>query len=290
MNARQPRLAEVIRGSALLRNSRHAKSLGQHFLTDPSLLARIVEAAGPLENQAVLEIGPGPGGLTREILKRGPYCLVAVEKDPSCVEALRPLAEEYSGTLFLQTADILTVDLADICQLADERPLCVIANLPYNVGTEILLKLLRHIHRLSSLTLMFQREVVDRILAPYGTKEYGRLSVLAQVLTTGRRVMTLPPGAFTPPPKVFSSVIHLTPKADVDMSLLPFLDRVTKVAFQSRRKMLRHSLLSLWSKEQLETTLGRCHISSERRPETLSLTEFLELATCLREALDARRR
>lgn len=200
-NVHLPRLAEVIRDSSLLRDQRRAKSLGQHFLTDPSILSRIVDLAGPLEGKAVLEIGSGPGGLTREILKRNPSHLIAVEKDPDCWTALKPLLDAYPSIHYLFIGvDFLQLDVSSLL-LSPNRPWHVIANLPYNVGTEILIRLLRKIHHFAAFTLMFQKEVAERILAPCGTKEYGRLSVLVQHLTTGRRVMTLPPGAFTPPRK-----------------------------------------------------------------------------------------
>lgn len=281
-NVHLSRLAEVIRDSSLLRDQRRAKSLGQHFLTDPSILSRIVDLAGPLKDQTVLEIGPGPGGLTREILKRSPFHLIAVEKDPNCWTALKPLLDAYSSIpCSIINGDFLQLNISSLL-LSPDRPLHVIANLPYNVGTEILIRLLRKIKHFAAFTLMFQKEVAERIFAPCGTKDYGRLSVLVQYLTTGRRVMTLPPGAFTPPPKVFSSVIHLVPKSDVDRSLTPYLEKVTEAVFQVRRKMLRQSLLSLWPKDELGKVLNRCKIEAERRPETLSVAEFEALATQLR--------
>lgn len=272
---------QTIRDHALLKNRAHSKSLGQHFLTDPRILQRIVDAAGEIDGTDVLEIGPGPGGLTREILKRSPAHLIALEKDPACVVALQELTEEYPA-LRLKNTDAVTFDYAALQgEEAPERPLKVIANLPYNVGTAILLNILSALPALPSLrslTLMFQKEVADRILAPVGASNYGRLSVLAQYWTQGQKIMTLAPGAFTPPPKVHSAVIHLTPQEGTSRPLAEALGKVTQVAFQERRKMLRKSLLALWPKEALEAILETLGIAGERRPETLSVEEFVALA------------
>lgn len=267
---------QTIRDHGLLKDRRHSKSLGQHFLTDPRILARIVDAAGDLFGRTVVEIGPGPGGLTREILRRNPACLIAIEKDPACVEALSEWAAQDSRLRLVQ-ADAVTFDYAALPQ---DGGLKVISNLPYNVGTPILLKLLNALPTLTgleNLTLMFQKEVAERILARCGTSPYGRLSVLAQFWTQGEKILTLAPGAFTPPPKVQSMVIRLTPRR-ADPTLAPKLEIVTKAAFGERRKMLRKSLAGLGSKEQVSNLLVRLGIDESRRPETLPVDAFVELA------------
>lgn len=271
--------SQTIRDHGLLQNRSRSKSLGQHFLTDPRILKRIVEAAGDLSGRTVLEIGPGPGGLTREILKRNPSRLVAIEKDPACVAALAALKVQ-SPALKLIEADATTFDYSHLPQ---ENKIKIISNLPYNVGTLILLKLLEALPAFSyleSFTLMFQKEVAEHILAKCGTPAYGRLSVLVQYWMQGEKILTLAPGAFTPPPKVQSTVIRLTPKRG-DLVLAQRLAKVTKVAFGERRKMLRKSLLRLWPKEKLSEIFSNLGIDAERRPETLSVDLFAKLAQFL---------
>lgn len=276
-------ISDVIRTHALLRNQTHSKSLGQHFLTDPKILARIVDAAEPLAGRVVLEVGPGPGGLTREILRRNPARVIAVEKDSQCVEALQDLVAQNSNLTVLER-DMLTVDFDELLQLSGGEPFIVISNLPYNVGTEILIRCLHNLQHMISLTLMFQKEVSNRLLAPFGTKEYGRLSVFVQSLSMIRRVMSLPPGAFTPPPRVDSTVVHLVPKPDVDVSLIPWVECVTQVAFQGRRKMVHKSLRTLWPDEsRLRDVLRRCEVDPTRRPEALSVKNYQALARVARD-------
>lgn len=268
--------SQTIRDHRLLRDRPYSKSLGQHFLTDPRILARIVDVAGPLSGRTIVEIGPGPGGLTREILRREPARLVALEKDPGCVEALGELAAQ-NPTLKLVEADATTFDYAS---LPHDGSIKIIANLPYNVGTPILLKILGALPalpQLENLILMFQKEVADRILAKVGTPAYGRLSVLAQFWMQGEKILTLAPGAFTPPPKVQSTVIRLIPRKERP-PLAWQLETVTKAAFGERRKMLRKSLLSLWSKEKLVEIFSVLDIKAEQRPENLSVEQFVELA------------
>lgn len=273
-------IGAIIRENTLLRDRARAKTLGQNFLTDPTILRRIVQAAGSLEEQAVLEIGPGPGGLTREILRGRPARFVAVEKDPHCVEALTPLASQYPEWTLVE-GDMLTLDLEQVWSLSGGKRWHIIANLPYNVGTEILIRLLQEIGHLEGLTLMFQKEVADRLVASRGSSDYSRLSVLTQAFTRVRRVMTLPPGAFIPPPKVFSTVVHLTPRRETNLALWAPLDRVLRAAFQSKRKMIRHSLQAVWPGSALLDVLGCCGLRPESRPEDLSVDDFLHLAQCL---------
>ncbi len=247
------------------------KGLGQHFLLDLNLTKRIAAQAGDLSGVTVFEIGPGPGGLTRALLGCNAKKIIALEKDARCVLALAPLVERSAGRLEVVEADALKADLVAMAA----APRAVVANLPYNVGTPLLISWLRQMGEFQSLTLMFQAEVVDRLLAKVGTKAYGRLSVITQFCCEGRRAMTLPARAFTPPPKIDSAVVHLTPRknkpADVAFETL---ERVTAAAFGQRRKMLRASLKPLGG----EALLAKAGIDPMRRAEDLSLAEFEELA------------
>jgi len=255
------------------------RALGQNFLLDLNLTARIARAGGPLAGATVLEIGPGPGGLTRALLMEGAARVVAVERDRRCLPALAEIAAAYPGRLEVIEGDALTVDLAP--HLPAEGPLRICANLPYNVGTEILLRWLTGPEWppwWASATLMFQREVAERIVAPPGSKAYGRLGVLAGWRSDARILFDVSPSAFTPPPKVTSSVVRLEPKALAPGDdLAPrLIERVTAAAFGQRRKMLRQSLRGLGGDAQ--AILAVAGIEPERRAETLSIAEFLALA------------
>ena len=250
---------------------RTRKSLGQHFLCDLNLTRRIAEAAGDLSGCAVFEIGSGPGGLTRALVESNAARVIAVEKDPRCVAALEDLVAASQGKLQIIAGDALKTDLASLAPV----PRAIVANLPYNIGTELLLGWLRDIAAYQSLTLMFQSEVVDRLCAVPGRKAYGRLSIIAQFCCTVHRVLDVPAAAFTPPPKVDSAVAHLTPRPDrprdVDFAMM---EKVTAFAFGQRRKMLRSSLKPLGGEELLR----RAGIDPTLRAETLSLTQFETLA------------
>jgi 16S rRNA (adenine1518-N6/adenine1519-N6)-dimethyltransferase len=251
------------------------KRLGQHFLFDPGILRRITEAAGPLAGERVLEVGPGPGGLTRAILAAGPARLVAIDADPRSVEALRPLEADSGGRLELRLGDALAYDAAAI-----GPPVTVIANLPYNVGTELLVRWLGRLDLFRCLVLMFQREVALRLVARPATADYGRLAVLAQTLCRVERLFDLPPGAFKPPPRVWSTVVRLTPRADrPDAGQTARLERVTRAAFGQRRKMLRSSLASLGCDPA--DLLHQAGIDPTRRAETLDLEDYARLAIAL---------
>ncbi len=236
-----PPLREVIAEHGLTAR----KSLGQNFLLDLNLTAKIARQAGDLTQADVLEIGPGPGGLTRGLLASGARKVLAIEKDSRCIPALNEIADAYPGKLQVIEGDALEIDpLAHLSQ-----PIRIVANLPYNVGTELLVRWLTPPTWppfWQSLTLMFQREVAERIVAQPGSKAYGRLAVLAQWRAEARIVMSLPPGAFTPPPKVSSAVVHLTalpePRYPADATVL---SRVVAAAFNQRRKMLRAALKGL---------------------------------------------
>ncbi|MEM9317481.1 MAG: 16S rRNA (adenine(1518)-N(6)/adenine(1519)-N(6))-dimethyltransferase RsmA [Pseudomonadota bacterium] len=274
MNAidKLPPLREVIAAHGL----RAEKSLGQNFILDLNLTAKIARAAGDLSNTDVLEVGPGPGGLTRGLLAEGARRVVAIEKDRRCLPALAEIAAAYPGQLTVIEGDALAVDWA----AEVTPPLRVVANLPYNVGTELLVRWLTPTTwppLWQSLTLMFQREVAERIVAPPGSKSYGRLAVLAAWRTQARIVMSLPPEAFTPPPKVRSAVVHFdalpAPRFAADADIL---QRVVAMAFNQRRKMLRSSLKGL--DPNIEEKLEGAGISPTQRAEEIGLDQFCALA------------
>jgi 16S rRNA (adenine1518-N6/adenine1519-N6)-dimethyltransferase len=252
------------------------KALGQNFLLDLNLTARIARAAGDLTGADVLEVGPGPGGLTRGLLAEGARQVLAIEKDSRCLPALEEISEAYPGRLSVLNADALEVDpLAHLVP-----PIKVVANLPYNVGTELLVRWLTPKDwppAWESLTLMFQKEVAERIVAQAGDKAYGRLALLAQWRTDARIVLTLPPEAFSPPPKVHSAVVHLkaleTPRFPADAKVL---ERVVAMAFNQRRKMLRAALKGLTP--DLEDKLIAAGIKPTDRAETVDLERFCALA------------
>ncbi len=252
------------------------KALGQNFLLDLNLTARIARAAGDLTGTDVLEVGPGPGGLTRGLLAEGARQVLAIEKDSRCLPALEEISEAYPGRLSVLNADALEVDpLAHLVP-----PIKIVANLPYNVGTELLVRWLTPREwppAWESLTLMFQKEVAERIVAKAGDKAYGRLALLAQWRTDARIVLTLPPEAFSPPPKVHSAVVHLkaleTPRFPADAKVL---ERVVAMAFNQRRKMLRAALKGLTP--DLEDKLIAADIKPTDRAETVDLERFCALA------------
>ncbi len=246
------------------------KSFGQHFLLDLNVTRKIVRFAGPFEGRAVIEVGPGPGGLTRALLESDAGPVVLVEKDPRFIPLLSEL-DDGSGRLRIVEADALKVNEAVLV----DGPAHLVSNLPYNVGTALLIKWLTGPWLPHALTLMFQKEVAERIVAAPGDEAYGRLAVVSQAVCETRLVMHLPAAAFTPPPKVASAVVHLVPKADrPDRELLKALERVTAAAFGQRRKMLRSSLKPLGGAALCEAA----GISPEDRAEVIDLAGFLRLA------------
>lgn len=252
-----------------------SKSLGQNFILDRQLLARIAAIPGSLKGQRVYEVGPGPGGLTRALLDTG-ASVVAVERDRRCIPALNELQQEFGDRLEIIEADALKIDEA---ALAGEGA-HVVANLPYNVGTALLLKWLGGDWPpwWASLTLMFQKEVAERIVARPGGDAYGRLSVAAQWRSRPRIAMNVSRSVFVPPPKVTSAVVHIVPTGqpeDVDPALI---ERLTEAAFGQRRKMLRSSLKSMPGALDAAQALG---IETQRRAETLSVEEWVKLARAL---------
>lgn len=267
-----PPLREVIRAHDLVAK----KQLGQNFLLDLNLTAKIARSAGDLSACDVLEVGPGPGGLTRGLLVEGARRVLAVEKDPRCMPALAEIAAAYPGRLEVINGDALEVDaLAHLT-----APVRIIANLPYNVGTELLIRWLTPKvwpPFWDSLTLMFQKEVAERIVAKPRTEHYGRLALLAQWRCDAKIVLVLPPEAFTPAPKVHSAVVHLTrlaePRYPADEAVL---NRITTMAFNQRRKMLRSSLKGMGP--EIEAQLVAAGIEPTARAEEISLEKFCALA------------
>jgi 16S rRNA (adenine1518-N6/adenine1519-N6)-dimethyltransferase len=252
-----------------------SKALGQNFILDRKLLARIAAIPGPLAGQTVYEVGPGPGGLTHALLDAGAR-VYAVERDRRCLPALAELQSVFPGKLDVVDADAMQID---------ERALAgngahVVSNLPYNVGTALLLRWMRGPWPpwWRSLTLMFQKEVADRIVAAPGSKDYGRLSILSQWRSHARIAMNVNRAAFVPPPKVASAVVHIEPTAAPDGVTQEVLERLTEAAFGQRRKMLRQSLKSV---PGALAALGTLDIDPERRAETLRVDEFVALAKML---------
>lgn len=258
------------------------KSLGQNFLLDLNLTAKIARQAGDLTGCDVLEIGPGPGGLTRGLLAEGARRVLAIEKDTRCLPALQEIADAYTGRFEVINGDALEIDPLEHLT----PPIRVAANLPYNVGTELLVRWLTPKEWppfWESLTLMFQREVAERIVAQPGSKAYGRLALLAQWRADARIVLSLPPGAFTPPPKVSSAVVHLDalpePRFPANAAIL---SRVVAAAFNQRRKMLRASLKGI--SPDIEAHLTAAGIPPTERAEQVSLEAFCALARELAKA------
>ena len=252
------------------------KSLGQNFLLDLNLTSKISRLAGDISDHDVLEVGPGPGGLTRGLLAAGARRIVALEKDPRCMPALAQIAAAYPGRLDIFNADALGFDMRGRLT----GPVRVVANLPYNVGTELLVRWLTPKDWppfWSTLTLMFQKEVAERIIATPGTKAYGRLGILAQWKSTPSVVMELPPEAFTPPPKVHSAVVHLEALAEPRFPApAGLLSSTVAMAFNQRRKMLRSSLKS--AAPDIETALRDVGLEPTARAEEISLEGFCALA------------
>ena len=252
------------------------KALGQNFLFDLNLTAKVARAADDLAGVTVIEVGPGPGGLTRALLAAGAERVIAIERDERCLAALEEIAAHWPNRLDIVAGDALKTDFSALSASGRTK---IVANLPYNIGTELLIGWLTGPWPpfYESLTLMFQREVAERIVAGPGDDAYGRLGVLAGWRTQARIVFDISPQAFSPPPKVWSSVVSITPRAEPLPCELRKLERVTQAAFGQRRKMLRQSLKALGG----EALLGRIGIDPTRRAETLSVAEFVSLANAL---------
>jgi len=267
-----PPLREVIAAHGLAPR----KALGQNFLFDLNLTRRIARAGGPLPGSNVVEVGAGPGGLTRALLLEGADRVTAIERDSRALPALAEVAEAAEGRLEIVDADALAFDFGS---LASDRPVRIVANLPYNIGTPLLtgwLSVEPWPPWWASLTLMFQREVAERIVAGPGGKAYGRLAVLAQWRTRPRLLFEVPARAFVPPPKVTSAVVRLEPRPDAEALPVAAVEAVTAAAFGQRRKMLRSSLRSLWPDP--EPYLARAGLDPTARAEQIPVTGFLALA------------
>jgi len=268
-----PPLREVIAQHGLAAK----KALGQNFLFDLNLTRRIARAAGPLEGFTVIEIGPGPGGLTRALLMEGATNVIAIERDDRALAALADISAAYPGKLTVIPGDALEMDYA---KLAAGTPTKIVANLPYNIATPLLIGWIAGAEWppfYESLTLMFQKEVAERIVAKPGGKDFGRLSVLCQYRATAKKLFDVNRSAFTPPPKVTSSIVQLIPKQKPEPECrLALLERVTAAAFGQRRKMLRASLKSLLPEP--EALLNELGINPELRAEQLPVEAFARLA------------
>ncbi|MBS8259158.1 16S rRNA (adenine(1518)-N(6)/adenine(1519)-N(6))-dimethyltransferase RsmA [Roseibium polysiphoniae] len=272
-----PPLREVIATHSL--DAR--KSLGQNFLLDLNLTSRIARAAAPLDDCTILEIGPGPGGLTRALLAAGAKRVIAIEKDTRCLPALSEISSYYAGRLEVIEGDALKIDPV---ALAGGDKIKIVANLPYNVGTQLLLNWITTEDWppfWTSLTLMFQKEVGERIVAQPGSKVYGRLAVLAGWRTTGGMLFDLNPKAFTPPPKVTSTVVQLMPREEPFACSRKMLEKVTAAAFGQRRKMLRASLKSLGG--PADDLIEAAGLTPTARAEEIDVEGFVRLANCYAE-------
>ena len=264
-----PPLREIIAQHDL----RASKKLGQNFLLDLNITDKIVRQAGDLTGVNVVEIGPGPGGLTRSLLMAGAQSVTAIEFDPRAVAALQSLQDAAQGRLRVIEGDAMVIDPLEVA----DAPRMIVANLPYNIATPLLVRWLAHIHAdpgaYQGMALMFQREVADRICAAPGAKAYGRLGVLSQWLCDAHRVVDLPPGAFTPPPKVSSAVVRFVPKAaQEDRAPFSVMEKITAAAFGQRRKMIRSSL------KLYADALAECGIDDTQRAEELSVSDYDRLS------------
>jgi 16S rRNA (adenine1518-N6/adenine1519-N6)-dimethyltransferase len=262
-----PPLREVIETYGL----KATKALGQNFLCDLNLTGKIARTAGDLSNCTVYEIGPGPGGLTRALLMNGAKKVIAVERDPRCLPALADIAAAYPGRLEVIEGDALNFDPRTVTS----EPIKIVANLPYNIATPLLIGWLKAGYA-ESMTLMFQKEVAERIVATEQDKPYGRLSVLCGVLSTAKHAFDINPANFVPPPKIWSSVVHFTPKPAPPPEILKALEQITHDAFGQRRKMLRQSLKAFG-----KDLLVNAEINPELRAENISIDGFMRMAEVL---------
>jgi 16S rRNA (adenine1518-N6/adenine1519-N6)-dimethyltransferase len=254
------------------------RALGQNFLFDLNLTQKIARAAGKIDEGTVIEVGPGPGGLTRGLLAEGAGKVIAVERDARALPALQEIAVRYPDRLQVIEADALTVDAATL----GENPRRIVANLPYNVATPLLLKWLEQAERFAAMTLMFQKEVADRLTATPRTKDYGRLSIVTQWRCQVKQLFDIPPRAFVPPPKVTSTVVQLIPYPQPAYPADPRdLEAVAEAGFGQRRKMLRQSLKTL--PVEVNALLDRANVRDTARAEELSIEEFCQLARAFAE-------
>ncbi len=257
------------------------KSLGQNFLLDSNITNKIINTSLQKQGLAsfvgynICEVGPGPGGLTRSILEQNPDSLTVIEMDNRCIKIMEELKEHYQTNFTIINNDALKVDISSTCN----KPCQIISNLPYNVSVPLLIGWLKNIKKYCALTLMFQKEVADRILSSTKSKDYGRISVLAQLTCNIERLVNLSPECFTPAPKIWSSVLLFSPKAEeIDAKLLSTVEKITTTAFGQRRKMLRQSLKSM---PEVLLACNNLEIPTTLRAEELAPNQYLELAKAI---------
>ena len=257
------------------------KSLGQNFLLDFNITRRIISHEKSLEDFIVLEIGPGPGGLSWAILEKNPKLLIMIEKDKDFIDHLNNFLSPLKKNIEINNEDATKYDINKISERFPENKIKIIANLPYNISTVLLCKWLNDLKNIDSMTLMFQKEVAKRITASPHCKDYGRLSILCQYLCECKSAYELPASCFTPSPKVDSSVVYFSPRklTQSDMNLLPFVKKITHTAFLKRRKMIRQSLKGLISDEIFE----KCKIDTTLRAENLTIENYKDIAKYLYE-------
>lgn len=268
-----PPLRDVIAKHGLLAK----KNLGQNFLLDLNLTAKIARAGGDFSGMNVIEVGPGPGGLTRALLLTQAACVHAIERDDRCIAALQDVEKAAGGRLVLHADDALAVNYETLCP----PPRALVANLPYNIATPLLTRWLKTQSVFESMTLMFQKEVAERIVALPRTKDYGRLSVLSQWLCYAQKMFDLPPAAFTPAPKVHSSIVHFRFRPRTDDVDIALMEKVTAAAFGQRRKMLRQSLKQI-AGDKTERVLAAAGIPATARAEEADIAAFVRLASAFR--------
>ncbi|MHA1558390.1 MAG: 16S rRNA (adenine(1518)-N(6)/adenine(1519)-N(6))-dimethyltransferase RsmA [Alphaproteobacteria bacterium] len=266
---------------SILRCRQHLRKFGQNFLIDDTLICRIVKASSPTKNDVFIEIGPGTGNLTKELLKHDIKKLYAIEKDEKCLPFLANLQKKYKGIFSLINGDARKIYLQSL--IKEDHNIKVIANLPYNIGTFLFTKWLYDTKRITSFTLMFQKEVAQRIIAKSFSKHYGRLSVLSSYVCNTNHLFDVPSDAFVPKPKVTSSVIQCLPKAlkQSEIELIPFIEKITKFAFAHRRKMIKFNLKGLFKNTEL--ALDKAQILQTERAENISCEKYIILAKFLKE-------
>jgi 16S rRNA (adenine1518-N6/adenine1519-N6)-dimethyltransferase len=272
-----PSLRSIVDKYGLLPDKNHSKRYGQNFLFDETITQRIVGFARLPKDAFVLEVGPGPGGLTRAILGQTPKQLIAIEYDTLCVKALGYIVDAYPQFSIIE-GDALRITF-DTLGIPAGTPIHIVSNLPYNIGTELLIRWLAQLPRIASMTLMFQKEVAMRIQARPSTGDYGRLSIIAQVLCTIEHGFDLPPHLFTPAPKIESSVIYFRPNPGAEslLHLLPTLENITQAVFHQRRKQIKGPLKAIFGNDVL-AMLERVGATGDQRAENLTPTQYIELA------------
>lgn len=259
-----PPLREIVKQYSLSTK----KKFGQHFLFDDNLTDKIANAAGDLSEGTIIEVGPGPGGLTRSLLKNGAQNLLALEYDKRCIEALDYLKNHFPSELDIIYIDALKFDISTV----NKTPIKIVANLPYNISVPLLIEWIKRSSSISKMVLMFQKEVVDRIIAEERTKNYGRLSILTQYFCNVKKLFDISPSSFVPPPKVISTVIEITPRHNQHLVSVSHLETVTSCAFNQRRKKIKTSLKSL--ADNIETLLLDLKIDPSLRADQISVDNY----------------